>query len=84
MGKSKKENQEQDQSVADVSIKVEDNYDDKLAFVSPIAKPMASKKIAKKCYKLIKKASKQKNYIRNGLKDVQKRLRKGEKGYVVI
>lgn len=79
MGKVKKEKPDQEVE-ADVSIKQEDNYDDKLAFVSPIAKPMASKKIAKKCYKLIKKASKQKNFIRNGLKDVQKRLRKGEKG----
>lgn len=79
MGKVKKEKPEQE-AEGDVSIKVEDNYDDKLAFVSPIAQPMASKKIAKKCYKLIKKAVKQKNFIRNGLKDVQKRLRKGEKG----
>lgn len=79
MPKVKKEKSDQDTSV-DVSIKAEDDYDDKLAFVSPIAKPMASKKIAKKCYKLIKKAVKQKNFIRNGLKDVQKRLRKGEKG----
>lgn len=80
MGKVKKEKPDQEAEAADVSIKVEDNYDDKLAFVSPIAHPMASKKIAKKCYKLIKKAVKQKNFIRNGLKDVQKRLRKGEKG----
>lgn len=81
MGKVKKEKQAEEAEV-DVSIKQEDNYDDKLAFVSKIAKPMASKKIAKKCYKLIKKAAKHKSYIRNGLKDVQKRLRKGEKGLV--
>lgn len=79
MGKVKKEKVDAENE-AEVSIKQEDCYEDKLAFVSAIAKPMASKKIAKKCYKLIKKAAKHKTFIRNGLKDVQKRIRKGEKG----
>ena len=35
-------------------------------------------------YKCIKKASKQKSYVRNGLKDVQSRIRKGERGIVVF
>lgn len=39
----------------DVSVKEEDTYEDKILFASPIAKPMASKKLSKKCYKLIKK-----------------------------
>ena len=63
-------------------------------FVSVIAKPMASKKLAKKVYKVhnqfdqkgghwchtflsyqkvIKKGSKHKGFVRNGLKDVQVR-----------
>lgn len=59
--------------------------DDKLAFVNSIAKPMAPKKLTKKIYKLIKKASKErtKNII-NGLKDVQTRVRKGEKGILIL
>lgn len=63
-----------------IKVKEEESYDDKLKYVNSIARPMASKKLSKKCYKLIKKAIKHKTYVRNGLKDVQTRLRKGEKG----
>ncbi|CAG9761298.1 unnamed protein product [Ceutorhynchus assimilis] len=62
----------------------EKTYEEKLANCTVIAKPMASKKLSKKCYKLIKKASKQKTYIRCGLKDVQTRIRKGETGLVIF
>lgn len=57
MGKVKKEKQSADDSIAagDVSIKEEDTYDDKLKNVSVIATPMAPKKLAKKCFKIIKK-----------------------------
>lgn len=82
MGKVKKE-ADVTENPEEVVIKKEDtaeSYEEKLAYVTPIAKPMASKKLAKKCFKLIKKATKQKTYLRNGLKDVQKRLRKGETG----
>ncbi|TRY64169.1 hypothetical protein TCAL_00804 [Tigriopus californicus] len=68
--------------VEDDSDKV--SYEEKLKFVSVIAKPMASKKLAKKLYKCIKKGSKQKDLIRNGLKDVQARIRKGERGLIVF
>merc|ERR1711881_520105 len=60
------------------------SYEDRLEHVSIIAKPMASKKLAKKLYKCIKKGMKHKTHIRNGLKDVQSRIRKGEKGIVVF
>lgn len=60
------------------------SYEEKLKFVNRIAKPMASKKLAKKLMKLIKKGSKTKGQIRNGLKDVQTRLRKGDTGIVVF
>ncbi|XP_076651336.1 NHP2 ribonucleoprotein [Halictus rubicundus] len=60
------------------------SYEDKLKYVNAIANPMAPKKLTKKIYKCIKKASKQKTYLRNGLKDVQKHLRKGEHGLVVF
>ena len=33
---------------------------------------------------VIKKGSKQKTFVRNGLKDVQARIRKGEKGLVIF
>lgn len=79
MGKIKKEPVE-DADTTGVSIKEEDTYDDKLKNVNAISSPMASKKLAKKCYKLVKKAVKHKTFIRNGLKDVQTRLRKGETG----
>ncbi|EDV39189.1 uncharacterized protein Dana_GF25179 [Drosophila ananassae] len=68
----------------DVSIKEEETYDDKLLFVNSIAKPMAGKKLAKKCYKLVKKAMKHKTFLRNGLKDVQTRIRKGETGICIF
>ncbi|XP_015439389.1 PREDICTED: H/ACA ribonucleoprotein complex subunit 2-like protein [Dufourea novaeangliae] len=60
------------------------SYEEKLKYVNNISKPMAPKKLTKKIYKCIKKASKQKTYLRNGLKDVQKHLRKGEHGLVVF
>ncbi|KAM7355339.1 NHP2 ribonucleoprotein [Cochliomyia hominivorax] len=85
MGKIKKEPVDESVTeVGNVSIKEEDNYDDKLKYVNSIAQPMATKKIAKKCYKLVKKAIKHKTYLRNGLKDVQTRLRKGETGLVIF
>ncbi|EDV97560.1 H/ACA ribonucleoprotein complex subunit 2-like protein [Drosophila grimshawi] len=67
-----------------VTVKEEESYDDKLLFINAIAKPMAGKKLAKKCYKLVKKAMKHKTYLRNGLKDVQTRLRKGETGICIF
>ncbi|XP_072378212.1 H/ACA ribonucleoprotein complex subunit 2-like protein [Diabrotica undecimpunctata] len=80
MGKIKEE--------ANVSVKEEPqeelSYEEKIANCNTISKPMASKKLAKRCYKLVKKAMKQKTYIRCGLKDVQKRLRKGETGIVLF
>ncbi|OWR51060.1 nucleolar protein family A member 2 [Danaus plexippus plexippus] len=84
MGKVKQEPVEQEEA-GDVSIKSEpQSYDEKVEHCSVIAKPMASKKLSKKIYKLIKKSSSHKNYIRNGLKIVQKQLRLGEKGIVVF
>ncbi|XP_034949953.1 H/ACA ribonucleoprotein complex subunit 2-like protein [Chelonus insularis] len=60
------------------------SYEEKLQNCNSIAMPMAPKKLTKKIYKCIKKASKQKSYLRNGLKDVQKHLRKGETGIVIF
>ena len=82
MGKGGKE--KKDISVMEESVVEGPSYEEKLKFVSVIAKPMANKKLTKKVYKLIKKGSKHKTYVRNGLKDVQSRIRKGEKGVVVF
>ncbi|XP_063708878.1 H/ACA ribonucleoprotein complex subunit 2-like protein [Culicoides brevitarsis] len=86
MGKVKKE--KLDESVVSVKeepeIKEEDTYEEKVKNVCKIAAPLASKKLTKRIYKLIKKAAKQKSYLRNGLKDVQTRLRKGETGLVIF
>jgi len=60
------------------------SYDELLNHVSVIAKPMASRKLTKKVYKLLKKASSQKGFVRNGLKDVQRRIRLGERGLVIF
>lgn len=80
MTKIKTEPMDEDE-VKDVKVKLEqDTYEYKLRFVNAISKPMASKKLTKRCYKLVKKASQHKTFLRNGLKDVQTRLRKGETG----
>ncbi|XP_023019868.1 NHP2 ribonucleoprotein [Leptinotarsa decemlineata] len=84
MGKIKEE--PRDTADMDVSVKEEPelSYEDKISHCSVIAKPMASKKLAKKTYKLLKKALSQKTQVRVGLKDVQKRIRKGETGILVL
>lgn len=103
MGKVKKEKMDVSVDVKEEpEIKEEDTYEDKVKNVCKIAAPLASKKLTKRVYKLIKKgkfllsgdaiilisvsvtAAKQKSYLRNGLKDVQTRLRKGETGIVVF
>uniref|UniRef100_A0A182MD06 H/ACA ribonucleoprotein complex subunit 2 n=1 Tax=Anopheles culicifacies TaxID=139723 RepID=A0A182MD06_9DIPT len=85
MGKVKTEKMEAtEEADVSVTVKEEDLYENKIRNASAIAQPMASKKLTKKIHKLIEKASKQKNFLRNGLKDVQIRLRKGETGLVVF
>ncbi|KAK3751756.1 hypothetical protein QZH41_011358 [Actinostola sp. cb2023] len=51
--------------------------------ITLISKPLASRKLTKKLYKVVKKASKAKS-IRRGVKEVVKAVRMGEKGIVVI
>eukprot|EP01040_Poterioochromonas_malhamensis_P006858 gene6858-7394_t len=60
-----------------------DDYEEKIKFVSVIAKPLAPKKTTKKIHKLVKKAS-QSKFVRRGVKEVVKALRKGEKGFCII
>ena len=49
--------------------------------LSPIAHPLADKKLRKKVLRTVKKAAKQRQ-IKRGVKEVVKALRKGEKGSV--
>ncbi|XP_020623810.1 H/ACA ribonucleoprotein complex subunit 2-like protein isoform X2 [Orbicella faveolata] len=59
------------------------DYDELVKRVCAIAKPLAGRKLTKRLYKTVKKASKSKS-SRRGVKEVAKALRKGEKGFVVI
>lgn len=86
MGKKSKNKEENlEEEVKNITLEEPElSYEDKLQYVSVIAKPMASKSQAKKIYKLIKKASKEKGYLRAGLRDVQKRIRLGERGICIF
>ncbi|XVF49821.1 hypothetical protein PTKIN_Ptkin04bG0046900 [Pterospermum kingtungense] len=55
----------------------------KLLAVSPIAKPLAGKKLCKKTLKLVRRAAEQK-CLKRGVKEVVKSIRRGHKGLCVI
>ncbi|XP_061754746.1 H/ACA ribonucleoprotein complex subunit 2-like protein [Nerophis ophidion] len=61
----------------------EKSYHELVANLNAIANPLATRKLSKKLYKCVKKASKVKN-IRRGVKEVQKFIGKGEKGIVLL
>ncbi|XP_046383348.1 H/ACA ribonucleoprotein complex subunit 2-like protein [Ischnura elegans] len=84
MGKERKSLQGNEADADEKPGEAELSYEEKIQLVSPISKPMASRKLTKKLYKLIRKASKQKTFLRNGLKDVQTKIRKGETGLVIV
>ncbi|CAI4225367.1 unnamed protein product [Auanema sp. JU1783] len=81
-----------DDSVADVSMNEtidgpsveKDEYDQLCTLVNSIAQPLANRKVAKKVYKLVKKASGETHHLRQGLRDVQKAIRKNEKGILIL
>lgn len=72
-----KENQEED---LDKSV----IWEEKIRYLCPIAQPLASRKLNKKINKVIKKAAKNKGSLRKGVRDVQKFIRRGEKGLVIL
>ena len=84
---SKKIKKEKDgEGVVEVARVVEQeasSYEELAARVIAIAKPLASKKLASRLYKAIRKAAKHKT-LRRGVKEVTKSLRKGEKGIAVL
>lgn len=58
-------------------------FSKQIKFISVIAKPLASQKTTKKIHKLVKKAT-QAKFVRRGVKEVVKALRKGTKGFCII
>jgi H/ACA ribonucleoprotein complex subunit 2 len=62
----------------------ETKWEDLIGNVNAIANPLASRRLTKKLYKVIKKANKHKKHVRKGVREVQKCVRKGERGIVVI
>lgn len=81
----KKSKSESKKESAPVSTAVPENaaVKDVVAYLSPIAKPMAGKKLQKKLFKLMGKAAKTKS-LRRGIKEVVLALRKDEKGVCLI
>lgn len=51
--------------------------------LSPIAQPLAPKKLLKKIHKVVKKGSKAR-HVKRGVKEVVKGIRKGDKGLLVL
>ncbi|XP_077121791.1 H/ACA ribonucleoprotein complex subunit 2 [Ranitomeya variabilis] len=81
--KEKREEEEETEVAADAPEVPERTYEEQLENLNPIAQPLAGRKLTKRLYKCIKKATKHRN-IRRGVKEVQKFLNKGEKGIVVL
>lgn len=89
MGKKSKDKDKDgmvlEEEVKNITLEEQEmTYEEKVKYVSVIAKPMATKSQAKRIYKLIKKASKEKGFLRSGLKDVQRRIRYGETGVCIF
>ncbi|XP_060204882.1 H/ACA ribonucleoprotein complex subunit 2-like protein isoform X2 [Lycium barbarum] len=55
----------------------------KLLALAPIAKPFAGKKLSKRIFKLVRKATEHK-CLKRGVKEVVKSIRRGHKGLCVI
>lgn len=83
--KKSKEDQAEDMDTSQVKVGEETGktYEELVALVSVIAKPMASRKLTKRLYKVTKKAKKAKK-LKRGVREVVKSLRKNEKGVVVL
>eukprot|EP00897_Mesotaenium_endlicherianum_P006075 jgi/Mesen1/5496/ME000276S04627 len=70
-------------SEADDEQKKKEKEQLRILSLSPIAKPLAGKKLSKKALKVVKKAAKTKQ-LKRGVKEVVKALRKGQKGLCLI
>lgn len=74
----------QNVSQSNAAVLGKDEYKALCQLVNPIAQPLANRRLAKKVYKLVSKSSMEKGFLRNGLTDVMKALRKNEKGIVIL
>lgn len=61
-----------------------DVYAELCGVVNDISQPLANRKLAKKLYKLVKKAAADKSTMRQGVADVLKAMRKNEKGIMIL
>ncbi|XP_060075498.1 H/ACA ribonucleoprotein complex subunit 2-like protein [Ylistrum balloti] len=80
MGKDKKRKSEGAEEEGGDS---KEAWNSKIEHLNAISKPLAPRKLSKRLYKAIKKAAKQKQ-LRKGVREVQKFVRKGEKGVIVL
>ncbi|XP_049404586.1 H/ACA ribonucleoprotein complex subunit 2-like protein [Solanum stenotomum] len=55
----------------------------KLLAIAPIAKPLAGKKLSKRTFKLVRRATEHK-CLKRGVKEVVKSIRRGHKGLCVV
>lgn len=82
----KKEKQEANESVN--GDHEEKPWEEKIKYLCPIAAPLAGKKLTKRLFKCVKKAAKQKNQLRKGVREVTKFIKKkdtfGTKRFVII
>ena len=83
MPDSEKKKDKKDKKRASEGGVDEDDAPKKARLVSPIANPLADKKLTKKVLKTVKAAAGAK-LIRRGVKEVVKALKKGEKGLSII
>jgi len=81
--KSKKSDRTSSASTGTTTKDAGKTYEERVAAINIIAKPLACKKSTKKAHKLVKKAAASKR-IRRGVKEVVKGLRKGETGLCVL
>lgn len=82
MGKEKKEKRKSE-NLDESAVEGKEVWDNKIRNLNAISKPLASRKLSKKLCKTIKKAKGVKHVV-EGIRDVQKRVRKGEKGLVIM
>ncbi|KAK3095611.1 hypothetical protein FSP39_016645 [Pinctada imbricata] len=85
MGKEKKEKRKSEalENSVNESNDSKEAWAEKIKFLSPISQPLAPRKLTKRLYKAVRKAQKEKQ-LRKGIREVQKFIRKGEKGIVVL
>ena len=78
-----KQEKVEDTSIVQTETEDSRSYEELVTLVSCIAQPLASKKLTKRLYKVVKKAQKAKK-LKRGVREVVKGLRKDEKGVVIL